>query len=517
MQATMSYTKIGLFTLAGYPYSFKLLWSPIVDTLYVRRIGRRKSWILPLQVIAAVIMITCGAWTEARLVAGNAAAVTALFFLLVLLAATQDIAVDGWALTLLSKKNVGYAATCQTVGMNIGYFSSFTIFLALNDPAFCSRFFGTASGVALISLSGYMNFWGWIYLLVTAGVAFLKREGHAFPATSKKHDDNFDNGSGYTAARPISHAMRRRSMRRSTTMDEIDLDGVTGLIAAGTVPVTAGLGIRTASENIAKENDLKQAYVKLWSVVCLPSVRLLAALLIVCRLGMLPAETAAPLKLLEKGASKEALGGLVLVEFPIELASAVVAGRWAASTHPLRPWLAGYRLRLVVAAGTTLAVWLYPAGASSPQDAGLSFILLTLMGIGTSFASTLMFTALGDFYNRISDPAMGGTYLTLLNTLANVGVVVPKLAVFAAMDALTVRRCAESGDNNSWLDASCGPASAGGAADGECMSAGGTCTVVRDGFYILSGVAIVVGTSLVLWMRPILKKFEAMPSSAWRV
>ena len=35
--------------------------------------------------------------------------------------------------------------------------------------------------------------------------------------------------------------------------------------------------------------------------------------------------------------------------------------------------------------------------------------------------STLMFTALGCFYNRISDPDMGGAYLTLLNTIANMG------------------------------------------------------------------------------------------------
>ena len=34
-------------------------------------------------------------------------AITALFFLLVLMAATQDIAVDGWALTLLARNNVG--------------------------------------------------------------------------------------------------------------------------------------------------------------------------------------------------------------------------------------------------------------------------------------------------------------------------------------------------------------------------------------------------------------------------
>jgi hypothetical protein len=37
--------------------------------------------------------------------AGNAAGVTALFFGLVLLAATQDVAVDGWALTLLSARS----------------------------------------------------------------------------------------------------------------------------------------------------------------------------------------------------------------------------------------------------------------------------------------------------------------------------------------------------------------------------------------------------------------------------
>lgn len=37
----------------------------------------------------------------------DVASITALFFLLVLMAATQDIAVDGWALTLLARNNVG--------------------------------------------------------------------------------------------------------------------------------------------------------------------------------------------------------------------------------------------------------------------------------------------------------------------------------------------------------------------------------------------------------------------------
>lgn len=544
MRSNMSYTKIGIFTLAGYPYSFKLLWSPIVDTVYSKTIGRRKSWILPLQLISGAVMICFGSWAEERLVLGDAVGITALFFVLVLLAATQDIAVDGWALTLLSRKNVGYAATCQTVGMNIGYFASFTVFLALNDGDFCSRVLGTAPGVALVSLAGYLRFWGWVYLAFTAALAVLKAE-----TPKRERDDAGGKGTrtsrsprvqgvdGEPVAQHSGAVTRRRSMRlagqQPAEISENDIVPTNGACHEAQSP---------------GEDDIWEAYAQLWRVVRLPSVRLLAVVLVVCRLGMLPAETAAPLKLLEKGASKEALAGLVsrcfsaprsrqapvpcpapeccslslacidtfvqvLVEFPIELVSALIAGRWAASAHPFRPWLTGYRVRLTLAVGTTLAVAAFPTGATALWDAPWSFAALAVLGVMTSFASTLMFTALGDFYNRISDPAMGGAYLTLLNTIANTGVVVPKLGVFAAMDALTVRQCAAP--QGGWLPVACGPASAAGRADGECTAAGGTCVVTRDGFYVLAGCAAFCGTWLMLWLQRTLVRLEAMPLSAW--
>lgn len=52
----------------------------------------------------------------------------------------QDIAVDGWALTLLPPHHIEYASTCQTLGMNTGYFMSFTIFLALSSTEFCNTY-----------------------------------------------------------------------------------------------------------------------------------------------------------------------------------------------------------------------------------------------------------------------------------------------------------------------------------------------------------------------------------------
>ena len=66
-------------------------------------------------------------------------------------------------------------------------------------------------------------------------------------------------------------------------------------------------------------------------------------------------------------------------------------------------------------------VYYFPRGAASLGDHPAAFAALAAAGVATSFMSTLMFTALGSFYNRISDPDMGGAYLTLLNTIANMG------------------------------------------------------------------------------------------------
>jgi hypothetical protein len=53
----LSYSQLAVFALSGYPYSLKLLWSPIVDSIFIPSIGRRKSWIIPMQLIIASLML----------------------------------------------------------------------------------------------------------------------------------------------------------------------------------------------------------------------------------------------------------------------------------------------------------------------------------------------------------------------------------------------------------------------------------------------------------------------------
>lgn len=53
----LSYGHLAIFALAGYPYSLKLLWSPIVDSCFFENIGRRKSWIIPMQLVIGTLLL----------------------------------------------------------------------------------------------------------------------------------------------------------------------------------------------------------------------------------------------------------------------------------------------------------------------------------------------------------------------------------------------------------------------------------------------------------------------------
>ncbi|KAM6223393.1 acetyl-coenzyme A transporter 1 isoform 2-T2 [Rhynchocyon petersi] len=141
----VSYTDQAFFSFVFWPFSLKLLWAPLVDAVYFRNFGRRKSWLVPTQYILGFFMIYLSTQVDHLLGNGDGrtpdvVALTITFFLFEFLAATQDIAVDGWALTMLSRENVGYASTCNSVGQTAGYFLGNVLFLALESPDFCNKY-----------------------------------------------------------------------------------------------------------------------------------------------------------------------------------------------------------------------------------------------------------------------------------------------------------------------------------------------------------------------------------------
>ena len=52
-----TYSDQGTFTLSAWPYTLKLLWAPFVDAWYLKSIGRRKSWLVPSQIMMGALLI----------------------------------------------------------------------------------------------------------------------------------------------------------------------------------------------------------------------------------------------------------------------------------------------------------------------------------------------------------------------------------------------------------------------------------------------------------------------------
>jgi MFS family permease len=109
----MSLQAIGFAGLLAAPWLAKALWAPWVDRYGNDRIGRRKSWILPMQAALAG-----GAFCAGRV--HSDAALFALIFVMNLCAATQDIAVDALAVSWLEQDELGPGNAIQVVGYKLG-------------------------------------------------------------------------------------------------------------------------------------------------------------------------------------------------------------------------------------------------------------------------------------------------------------------------------------------------------------------------------------------------------------
>jgi len=95
----VGYGDQAIFSFCSWPFSLKLLWAPIVDACYFSSVGRRKSWLVPVQLLCGVLMVA-GAERIDHWVDGSEEALpdtkslTVYFFVLYFLMATQDVCND---------------------------------------------------------------------------------------------------------------------------------------------------------------------------------------------------------------------------------------------------------------------------------------------------------------------------------------------------------------------------------------------------------------------------------------
>ncbi|MDP2312427.1 MAG: MFS transporter [Pseudomonadota bacterium] len=157
--------EIGLANLLALPWMLKFVWAPLVDRRAHGRLGRRRGFILPIQLLTVGVLLAL-AWVDPAMGLGP---VLAAVLVCNLLAATQDIATDALAVDLLGPEERGMGNGVQVaayrVGMVLGGGALLVVFDALG---------WTRSFVAMAC----------ILAVATLPIAFWREPAHAAPPSS---------------------------------------------------------------------------------------------------------------------------------------------------------------------------------------------------------------------------------------------------------------------------------------------------------------------------------------------
>ena len=96
---------VGLTTLAHAPWTFKMLWSPLMDRFSFPWLGRRRGWIALFQILlfAFTLMLAVGSSPEAPMV------IIALALAIAFASASFDIAYDAYTVDVLEEEEQGIA------------------------------------------------------------------------------------------------------------------------------------------------------------------------------------------------------------------------------------------------------------------------------------------------------------------------------------------------------------------------------------------------------------------------
>ena len=97
---------IGLFALVGFPYTWKFVWSPLMDRFSIpgfAALGRRRSWMLVTQILLAIVIVAVGQFDPKT----QLSVVVALVATLAFLSASQDIVVDAYRREYLPEAQQG--------------------------------------------------------------------------------------------------------------------------------------------------------------------------------------------------------------------------------------------------------------------------------------------------------------------------------------------------------------------------------------------------------------------------
>ena len=142
----LSTTQIAAFSSVALPYTFKWLWAPLIDRYAWPFLGRRRGWLLVLQLAIAGALFAMSAIDPFV----DAARLAIVATIVATLSATQDIVVDAYNRDILTVEERAAGSATYVVGYRTAMLVSGSLTLVLADHMAWSIVY-TAMGVAMLA------------------------------------------------------------------------------------------------------------------------------------------------------------------------------------------------------------------------------------------------------------------------------------------------------------------------------------------------------------------------------
>ncbi len=142
---------IGIFTLVGLPYTLKFLWAPLMDRLVPPWLGRRRGWMLVMQIgvaLGLVAMAVTGPGQRPEILG-------ALALMVAFLAASLDIVFDAYRTDVLFGPERGFGVAVWVNGYR------------------CALLLASAGALLLADRIGWQNTYLLLAAVMLAGVATI--------------------------------------------------------------------------------------------------------------------------------------------------------------------------------------------------------------------------------------------------------------------------------------------------------------------------------------------------------
>ena len=176
--------------------------------------------------------------------------------------------------------------------------------------------------------------------------------------------------------------------------------------------MTLGLAMLKREDKTKERDGIMEVYQSMLGILKLKNIQSIIIVHLIAKIGFQANDAVTDLKLLDKGFSQEDLALTVLIDFPFEISLGYYAGRWSTIYPAMHVWCWAFIGRLIAAVLAQATVMIFP------KDGVQTWYLLTVIAshIFSTFTSTVMFVSVSAFHAKISDPLIGGTYMTLLAT-----------------------------------------------------------------------------------------------------